>query len=326
MPPRLSEDFSPAGKFGGEVFGHAGQGSGGWHGTQVERVEKSLTGERGVGEIAGVAKIGFEIIAAPDAGGLEGKGAVPAEDELAGVGFVAEFTTRGLADVVAHEAAESDEVDVAAVGGAEAEIDVFAAVDERGVEAAEFFPECATDDDTGAGHRWNTAVTEGKGREAMGEAEGAGVLGLAFEVDEYAGVIEGAGGGVDLEIADQSGAFAVSAVGGEHGLEPAGREDQVVVEEGEKFAAGDGGAGIVGAGVTEVALVEDDANGGIASERVEPSAGAVGATVVNEDDLVREAGREGGVERGEHRLGEGEAIVEGDDERDRRGLHVMEEG
>ena len=45
--------------------------------------------------------------------------------------------------MVAHDGAESDEIDVAGGSGAEAEIDVFAAVDEFFVEAAEF--ECGAD-------------------------------------------------------------------------------------------------------------------------------------------------------------------------------------
>ena len=143
------------------------------------------------------------------------------------------------------------------------------------------------------------------------------MLGLALEVDRDAGVIEGAGGGVELEIADEAGAVAVGAVGGEHGLKPAWSENQVVVEQGEKLTAGDGGTGVVGGGVTEVFALEDDADRGIGREGGEPRTGAVGAAVVDENDLVGESGGERRAKRGQHRLREGEAVVERDEKRDR---------
>lgn len=68
--------------------------------------------------------------------------------------------------MVARDGAEGDEIDVAGGSGAEAEIDVLAAVDEFFVEAAEFFPEGAANHDAGAGHRHATTVSEGKRRKA----------------------------------------------------------------------------------------------------------------------------------------------------------------
>ena len=60
--------------------------------------------------------------------------------------------------MVAYDGAESDEIDVAGGSGAEAEINVFAAVDEFFVEAAEFFPKGAANQDAGAGHRHAATV------------------------------------------------------------------------------------------------------------------------------------------------------------------------
>lgn len=145
------------------------------------------------------------------------------------------------------------------------------------------------------------------------------MLGFALEVDGDAGVIEGAGFGVELEVADETGAEAVSAVGGEHRLQPLGREDEIVVEQGEKLAAGERGAGVVGGGIAEIFRLQDDADGGVGGEGGEPRAGAVGAAVVDEDDLVGEAGRERRAERGEHRPREGEAVEERNEKRNRHG-------
>lgn len=236
---------------------------------------------------------------------------------MAGIGFVAKFTAGGGADVVPHDAAEGDDVDVTGSGGAEAEVDVFAAVNECGVEAAQFLPKGTANEDARAGDRHGASVKEGERREARGERQGAEVFGFALGVDGDAGVIEGAGGGVELEVADETGAWAVGAVGGEHRLKPVGREDEIVVEQGEKLAAGERGSGVIGGGVAEIFRLQDDADGGVGGEGGEPGAGAVGAAVVDENDLVGEAGGKRRAERGEHRLREGEAVVEWNEERDR---------
>ena len=140
-----------------------------------------------------------------------------------------------------------------------------------------------------------------------------------MEVDRDAGVVEGAGGGVELEIADEAGAVAIGAVGGEHGLKPAWSEDEIVVEQGEKLTAGNGGTGVVGGGVAEVFALEDDTDRGIGREGGEPRTGAIGAAVVDENDLVGESGGERRAQRGEHRLRKGEAVIERDEKRDRHG-------
>ena len=120
-----------------------------------------------------------------------------------------------------------------------------------------------------------------------------------------------------MEIADEAGAVAIGAVGGEHGLKPAWSEDQVVVEQGEKLTAGNGGTGVVGGGVAEVFALEDDTDRGIGREGGEPRTSVIGTAVVDENDLVGESGGERRAQRGEHRLREGEAVVERDEKRDR---------
>lgn len=121
------------------------------------------------------------------------------------------------------------------------------------------------------------------------------MLGLALEVDRDAGVVEGAGGGVELEIADEAGAVAVGAVGGEHGLKPAWSENQVVVEQGEKLTAGDGGAGVIGGGVAEIFALEDDADRGIGRE--EASQGRVPSVLPSSMKMISWASPAGSVAR-----------------------------
>ena len=145
------------------------------------------------------------------------------------------------------------------------------------------------------------------------------MLGFAFEVDADAGVIDEAGGGVELDVANETGARAVGVVSSEDGLKPVRREDQVVVEQGEKFTASEGGAGIIGGGEAGVFLVQNDADDGIGGEGGEPSAGAIGAAVVDENDLVGQSARERGAQRREHRLRVGEAIIERDEKRNLHG-------
>ena len=108
--------------------------------------------------------------------------------------------------------------------------------------------------------------------------------------------------GVDLHVADQSGAVAEATVDGEHGFQPARGEDQVVVEQGHHVLGGRGDAAVVRPGVAEIALVEQHA--APTAERREPVASAVGAAVVDEDDLVIETNRERCLQAGQHRLGQ----------------------
>ena len=98
--------------------------------------------------------------------------------------------------MVAHAAAERHEIDVAGGSGAEAQIDVFAAVDVRGVETAQFFPERAPEHNAGASDSDHPAVARREERPARAVRQRRNVLGFAFEVDFDAGVIDDAGGGV----------------------------------------------------------------------------------------------------------------------------------
>ena len=132
--------------------------------------------------------------------------------------------------------------------------------------------------------------------------------GVAAVAEHDAGVVDGAGGGVELDVADDPGA-GLEGEGGEQGLEPAGFEDQVVVEQGEEFALGDLGGAVVGGGVAAVAVVAEDNVGW--GEFAEEVAGFVGGTIVDEDDLVVDGGGHGGPERSKAGPGKRELVVKG---------------
>jgi hypothetical protein len=141
--------------------------------------------------------------------------------------------TASVERILAADASHTDDpivVDVACGGGAEAKIDVFAAIDVGGVEAAQFFPECASQHDAGAGNGDYAAVAWREERPARAAWQGANVLRFTFEVDAYASVIDYVGGGVYLDVAHETGPRAVGAVSGEDGFKPSWCEDQVVVE------------------------------------------------------------------------------------------------
>ena len=61
----------------------------------MEGVEERLAGDGWVGEIARVAEMGLEVVAAPKAGTQVAKGVVPPEHEVAGVGLIAKFAAGG---------------------------------------------------------------------------------------------------------------------------------------------------------------------------------------------------------------------------------------
>ena len=58
----------------------------------MQRVEKGLTGEGGVGEIAWIAQIRIQVVATPKTSGVAGERVGPTLDEEAGIGFVAQFS------------------------------------------------------------------------------------------------------------------------------------------------------------------------------------------------------------------------------------------
>lgn len=154
------------------------------------------------------------------------------------------------------------------------------------------------------------------------------MLGFAFRIDEHAGVIDGAGAGIALDIADHACAVAKVGVRSEHRFEPTWREHEIVVQQAKKAAAGDSCTAIVGGGVAEISLVENDADVGslalAAPAKVfKPGAGAVGATVVDQNYFVGEISRERGLQASDAGLGEREAVVERNDEADLHGGATM---
>lgn len=250
----------PASELVVHVGAHAGDCNGGGCATEAERIEESGAGV-GVSE-GGVRRgpLAIEIVPAPAVVGEALEFGAPSDGEAAAVVLVAKFAAGGGADVMKNDAAEGDGVDAAGGAGAEAEVDVFAAVVKAFVEAAEVVPERTGNERAGAGDGGDAAGAEKEAEPARREP--GAVLGFGFEVDDDAGVVDGAGGHGALDVADHAGARAEPAVEREHGLEPAAGEDEVAVEEDEEFPAGEGRAAVVGAGVAQIAVVEDHADFG----------------------------------------------------------------
>ena len=282
--------------------------------------EKRAQGE-GTVLVAGLAKDFFGAFAAPlaEGSGVGDEFLLPAAGEAVGVFFVVEFPTDRGADVVADDAGERDGVGAVEGAGPETEVDVFTAVDVALVEAAELLPQRAFDEHAGPGEGGDGA--DGGKETRATRWEGAVVNGFALLIDDDAGVVDGTRAGVELNVADEAGAVGERAVGAEHGFEPAREENEIVIEEGEHVAAGVGDGAVVGGGVTEIAIVEDDAER--RAEGGQPGTGVVGAAVVDENDFVREAGGERGLQARNTGAGEREVVEEGYNE---AGLHAGTRG
>jgi hypothetical protein len=233
----------------------------------------------------------------------------PAFREELRVGFVAQFAPRRRAHVMIDYASLRDCSEKADLSRAQAEINVLTAVDEGRVEAAELAPRTGFDQQAGTGDGGYDFNFSSKRRKR------AVMHWLAFGIHNDAGVIDYAGGDGALHVADNAGG-GMSRECGEHRVQPPRREDQVVVEEDEKVAGGGFGGTIVTRRVAEVAVVEEYAETVLIFLRAQPVARAVSAAVVDEDDLVVEVCGKGGLQGGEHRLREGEAVVERNEKRD----------
>ena len=118
--------------------------------------------------------------------------------------------------------------------------------------------------------------------------------GIAAITENDAGVIHFARISGELNIPDQAGSRIMRECG-DHRLEPAGLKDQVVVEQGEEFALSDARSAVVGGGVAEIALVQQDNMRG--RQFAEKIAGAVRGSVIDQNDFVRETGWKSGSER-----------------------------
>src|SRR5947209_9494847 len=90
-------------------------------------------------------RCGFVVVPAPAAHGTFEQRRAPALREAERVFLVAQFSAGRGADVVPHDAAQGDRIDPARGAGAQAEVDVFAAIDVALIETAEPLPEAALD-------------------------------------------------------------------------------------------------------------------------------------------------------------------------------------
>ena len=105
----------------------------------------------------------------------------------------------------------------------------------------------------------------------------------------------------------------------EHLIEPARREFDVVVEQEKIFTSGECSGAIVGASVAEIFLIENDSNfrPGKPDQRLQPLPRAIAAAIVDQNNfaLKRRIARQRFLEGAQRRLGQREAVVERDDER-----------
>ena len=210
----------------------------------------------------------------------------------------------GRAHLMAHGTPERNDRAFSPGAEFEGEIDVFAAVDKGFVESADGQKVFTPHEAAGGGDGEDFAQA------ADGFGQGTEVFDFPLSRDTDAGVVKRAVIGAILDVADQTGAPAETGVGGEHRLKPARGEHEVVVEQRQELAAGDGRAAIIGGGETEVALVEHDAKRRVAQGR-QPVTRAVGTAVVDQNDFVGETGRKRGLQARHHRLRERQAVVEG---------------
>jgi hypothetical protein len=120
----------------------------------------------------------------------------------------------------------------------------------------------------------------------------------------------------DLNISDKA-RSRVKGKRGQHGVEPAGLEDEIIVEQGKNVTLGNACAAIVSSGVTEVSLIKkNDVRRGQFAQKI---ARAIGRSIVHQDDLVRESRRQSCFQRRQTSLRVRELVEDGDDERD---LHL----
>ena len=189
--------------------------------------------------------------------------------------------------MVTDDAAGGDEVGETVLAGAEAKIAVLKTVPVGLVKTAAAQEPFAADEAAGGGDGRKFGVRSA----GLGGGDGFAVMdGIAAVAEDDPGVINLAGSGVELEIADDTGVRIPSECG-EQRFEPAGGEHEIVVEEREKFTLGDAGGAIVGGGVAEVAVVQEDDVGRREGGEKVPGCGA--GAVVDEDDLVGETGGQG---------------------------------
>ena len=148
---------------------------------------------------------------------------------------------------MAHDAVHADHRAQAARPQFEGEIDVLAAVLKRRVKTSQ-------GKEVGAAHE----AAGGRGRENRAQAAGAPgqhahVGDLAGVVDGDAGMINGAVGNPELDVAHEADPGPHQR--GEHRRKPSRREHEVVVEQREHIAAGLMRAAVAAGGEAEIPLV-----------------------------------------------------------------------
>tara|TARA_B100000959_G_C14834143_1_gene563164 strand:- start:50 stop:595 length:546 start_codon:yes stop_codon:yes gene_type:complete len=179
-----------------------------------------------------------------------------------------------------YHAVMDDMVPQTPLGQTQAEIHVLAAVKENLVETPDFQEEVAATGATGCGDGapFANLALEGSMEEAL-----AIVASITLWGEDHAHVVVTAVTGELLHVADHA-CVQTLPQNGEHGLQPVALDEDVVIEEAEKFASRLASNLIVVNGKVFTFLVEEDAVR--FGERAKVINGAVLTGVVHDENLV----------------------------------------
>ena len=219
--------------------------------------------------------------------------------------------------MVADDAGGADKVDETIFARAEAEIIILKTVPIIFVKSSGPQEPLATNGATRGGDAGKFGVLAAGLRDRQRFAVVDGITAIA---EDDAGVIDFAALRIELDVADHAGARMAYECR-QHGFKPAGLEDEIVVEQHQKFTLRDAGGAIVRRGVAEIANVEQhDARRRQVAEKI---ARAVARAIVDQNNFMRQAGRHGRFERRETCLGERKLIEDWNNKRD---LHSRDFG
>lgn len=236
----------------------------------------------------------------------------PAAEQVAAVLLVYQTVSVATQAHVMTDAALMSHIDSLARGvQLEAQIKILAAVTIPFVEAAHRLEIGPAQQHAGARDRQHFAV----GR--LGRGKDLDMLKLSGWRQTHPSVVQTTVIDPNLQITHDPRLAASALQGFEHRLQPAGGEEEIVVEEGEQIAAGQASACVVRGGVAEVAVIQEGLDSVIV-QGAQPLTRSIAGAVVDQDDFVIESCWERGSQGDEHRLGLGEVVVDGDQETDLR--------
>ncbi len=188
----------------------------------------------------------------------------------------------------------------------EAQVDILAAIPELRIETACRLENRPAEHHAGGGDA-------GYFHHLRPGRAGSHVSDFALRSDHQARMVQCAVVDPQLQIADGA-KPEVLLKPGEHRFQPSGQQDEIIVEENQELPGCGVSPAVAGRGKAEIVFVKNCAAGWL--ERLNPFASAVGTAVVHQNDLMVGAGGQGVTQARQHGLGEGQTIVEWDDERE----------